>query len=143
MKRIILTEGDIHEIIRKSVKNVLKEAFDRDAFNDAIDYITSGLGFSAWRRKHEDLEPLDAENIFSDAESYCRTVKQNNDRLNVRPDNYGRYPGENLNVLDRKGIESMHAQGAGGSRFRGVKALMAGGMSMNDAMKEYDKASKI
>lgn len=136
----------VKEQLRESAESKRKEAGlnkkknrNRDAFDDAVDYISSGLGFRAWRERYEDIEPLEAENIYSDAESYCRMMRKNDEEYNIKPDSSGRYPDENLNILDKKGIEGIRALGGGGSRFRSIKALRAGGMGMEDAFKEYDR----
>lgn len=150
MKTIYISNETLKDMIQETylsiVKEQLRESEDRKrnkvAFDDAVDCISCGLGFRAWRERYEDIEPLEAENIFSDAESYCRMMRQNDEEYNIKPDSDGRYPDENLNVLDKKGIEGIRALGGGGSRFRSIKALRSGGMGMEDAFKEYDRLSQ-
>lgn len=145
-KRIRLTESDLHRVVKEAVNAVLKEQSEYEAFNDAVQTIQKHgpYKFSAWLSRHDYLEPLDAEAIYSSAENYVQELEQNNERLDVQPRKIYGYDGqhyndENLNVYDTNGRFSMDILG-NGSRFRGVQAIKRGSdMDIEDAMKEYDR----
>jgi hypothetical protein len=74
MNNIILTESDIHRIIRESVKKILKESYmddDNYYYNDAIEALQTSdgfLDFEVWYPAFQDeLEPDQAEEIFNKA----------------------------------------------------------------------------
>lgn len=118
----------------------------KSAFIDAVNTIKNGGRFTEWLERHRDITPYVSSSIYSDAERYWEEYQKDNDELNVKPSLHQgthtqRYRGENLNALDTNGWESMHAQGLGG-RFYGMKAIRNGSdMSIEDALKEYDRIS--
>ena len=159
-QRIRLTESDLHRIVKESVNKVLKENFDRAAFENACDDLYYGYGFNYWRKQHSYLDPITADKIWHAAfkkmsedpsadfvphsiESYDDMMRQNDERLNVQPSDNGRYPDENLNVLDSDGSDSLYAQGGGPNgvpnKLKGMKAIKMGGMGLGTARDEYEK----
>lgn len=161
MKRIIrLTESDLHKIVKESVNRLLREDFDRAAFENACDDLYYGYDFNYWRKQHSYLDPITADKIWHAAfkkmsedpsadfvphsiESYDDMMRQNDERLNVQPNDNGRYPDENLNVLDSDGSDSLYAQGGGPNgvphKLKGMKAIKMGGMGLGAARDEYEK----
>ena len=153
-------EDRLKQFIKESVKRVLKENFDRAAFENACDDLYYGYGFNYWRKQHSYLDPITADKIWNAAfkkmsedpsadfvphsiESYDDMMRQNDERLNVQPNDNGRYPDENLNVLDSDGSDSLYAQGGGPNgvphKLKGMKAIKMGGMGLGAARDEYEK----
>ena len=154
--KIRLTESKLKQIVNESVRNILKENFDRAAFENACDDLYYGYGFEQWRKDHDYLDPVTADKIWhaafkkvsgdSDAEfvphsieSYDYITKLNNEKFNVQPDENGRYPHENLNVLDGDGKKGLWAQGGGNNKLGGYRAIMDGGKGLADAAAEYNR----
>lgn len=161
-RRVVkLTESDLHRIIRESVSRILSESEipythyanygdyspnDRKAYIDAINTVDNNGQFSKWLERNKDLEPLIADEHFSDAERYVNQVKADDKRYGVKPSTCkgykDRYPDENFNAINANGRHAMAALGQGG-RFRGLQAIrMGNNMNMDDAMREYDKIKK-
>lgn len=156
--RIRLTESQLHRVIKESVNKVLKEEWDKAAFENACDCLYYGYGFDTWRKGCEYLDPITADKIWHRAyqkmaedddvdfvphsiESYDDMMNQRDKKLNVLPDEDGRYPHENLNVLDNgeSGKQSLYAQGGLGHKLNGIKAIKKGSMGLGDAMHEYER----
>lgn len=167
-QRIRLTESDLHRIIKESVNRLLREDFDRAAFENACDDLYYGYGFNYWRKQHSYLDPITADKIWHAAfkkmsedpsaefvphsiESYDDMMRQNDERLNVQPDDDGRYPDENLNVINGGGDDAMYAQGSAPSnggegihKLKGMKAIMKPNgkksvIGLGDAKDEWEK----
>ena len=156
--RIRLTESQLHRVIEESVKRVLKEDFDKAAFENACDDLYYGYGFDFWRKQHDYLDPITADKIWhaayrkmaeSDAdfiphsiESYDYMMRKNDERLNVQPDSEGHYPHENMNVFDSDGANALYAQGGGPNgqvnKLKGMKAIKMGGMGLGAARDEWE-----
>ena len=164
-KNIIrLTESDLHRIVKESVQRILREEkWDLAAYENACDCLYYGYGFDFWRKQHSYLDPVMADRIWHAAfkkmaeddradfvphsiESYDWKRSQDDERLNVQPDENGRYPDENLNVINGGGDDAMYAQGSapsanggGIAKLKGVKAIKSGGMGLADSMREFEK----
>lgn len=164
-KNIIrLTEDDLHRIVKESVQRILREGGIYQAeFENACDCLYYGYGFKYWRKQNSHLDPVTADRIWHKAfkkmaedddvdfvphsiESYDDMMRQNDEKLNVQPGEDGRYPDENLNVINGGGDDAMYAQGgapsAGGEgihKLKGMKAIKAGGMGLGDSRDEWEK----
>lgn len=167
-KLIRLTESDLRRIVKESISNILTEDY-RAEFENACDDLYYGYGYDFWRKQHKYLDNVTADRIWNAAfrkmsqdqnadfvphseESYDHMMRQNDNRLNVRPDENGRYPDENMNVINDRGEKSMYAQGSAPSysgersnKLKGMASIMKPNgrnsrpvMGLDDARDEWE-----